>query len=60
MNLVRVDFYMINDHIYFGEYPFHYQSRMIQFIAETRDKELGKKLNYLLILNDKFSITQTN
>jgi len=41
---VRVDFYEINDHIYIGECTFYCQSGMIQFIPETVDKELGKKL----------------
>jgi len=41
---LRVDFYHVNDKIYFGELTFHAESGCGAFIPEHYDLELGKRL----------------
>lgn len=41
---VRIDFYTINGHIYFGEITFYPASGFVGFLPETADVQLGKKI----------------
>ena len=43
-SLVRVDFYLINDHIYFGEMTFTSMSGIGQFTPEKEDLKLGNMI----------------
>lgn len=42
---VRVDFYSINDRVYFGELTFHAESGIGKFFPEEYDLKFGKLLN---------------
>lgn len=44
---VRIDFYTINGHVYFGEITFYPTSGFVGFIPETADVQLGKKIMLL-------------
>lgn len=42
---VRVDFYVIDDVVYFGEFTFFTWGGFMQFVPENMDKELGKLID---------------
>ena len=44
MIFVRVDFYSINDEIYFGEFTFHPGGGNINFVPQKYDKIVGDML----------------
>jgi len=44
---LRVDFYHVNDKIYFGELTFHAESGSGVFIPKHYDEDFGKLLNLI-------------
>ena len=40
----RIDFYIINGYVYFGEITFYPASGFVGFITKTVDVQLGKRL----------------
>ena len=50
---VRVDFYEVNNKIYFGELTFFPASGMSEFSPRDWDKKLGKMLDISMVIKDE-------
>ena len=48
---VRVDFYEVNNRIYFGEMTFYHFSGLMPFVPEKWDKQIGDMLNLPVKMN---------
>lgn len=50
---VRIDFYEVNEHVYFGEMTFFHWSGFVKFEPEEWDYKLGKMLDLSMVRNSK-------